>query len=150
MQRDVNWPLGWPVGGYPGPQVLYQEASFTIQKINLRLAEIHFLVKHCWVVILCWNIAGSILLRRGIRQVIWPWHIGCSLQGMPLRWNWNQWNKRGGHAWSGEPLYLYVRMYSYFVWTRDVFYIFFQMKVEVFNRWNFTNLIHAVGVPGWT
>jgi hypothetical protein len=43
MQRDVNWPLGWPVGGYPGPQVLYQEASFTIQKINLRLAEIHFI-----------------------------------------------------------------------------------------------------------
>ncbi|XP_044452108.1 glutamine synthetase cytosolic isozyme 1-2 isoform X2 [Triticum aestivum] len=20
LQKDVNWPLGWPVGGYPGPQ----------------------------------------------------------------------------------------------------------------------------------
>ena len=21
LQKDVKWPLGWPVGGYPGPQV---------------------------------------------------------------------------------------------------------------------------------
>jgi hypothetical protein len=21
LQTDVKWPLGWPVGGYPGPQV---------------------------------------------------------------------------------------------------------------------------------
>lgn len=21
LQNSVNWPLGWPVGGYPGPQV---------------------------------------------------------------------------------------------------------------------------------
>jgi len=20
LQKDVSWPLGWPVGGYPGPQ----------------------------------------------------------------------------------------------------------------------------------
>jgi len=20
LQKDVNWPIGWPVGGYPGPQ----------------------------------------------------------------------------------------------------------------------------------
>ncbi len=20
LQKDVNWPLGWPVGGFPGPQ----------------------------------------------------------------------------------------------------------------------------------
>jgi|APAra0007618257_1042622.scaffolds.fasta_scaffold00609_26 hypothetical protein len=24
MQKDVNWPIGWPVGGYPGPQVKIQ------------------------------------------------------------------------------------------------------------------------------
>jgi hypothetical protein len=21
LQKDTNWPLGWPLGGYPGPQV---------------------------------------------------------------------------------------------------------------------------------
>lgn len=21
LQKDTNWPLGWPVGGFPGPQV---------------------------------------------------------------------------------------------------------------------------------
>jgi hypothetical protein len=21
LQKDVKWPLGWPLGGYPGPQV---------------------------------------------------------------------------------------------------------------------------------
>jgi hypothetical protein len=20
LQKDVSWPLGWPIGGYPGPQ----------------------------------------------------------------------------------------------------------------------------------
>lgn len=21
LKKEVNWPLGWPTGGYPGPQV---------------------------------------------------------------------------------------------------------------------------------
>lgn len=21
LQKDVNWPVGWPIGGFPGPQV---------------------------------------------------------------------------------------------------------------------------------
>jgi glutamine synthetase len=21
LQKDVHWPLGWPIGGYPGAQV---------------------------------------------------------------------------------------------------------------------------------
>lgn len=23
LQKDVNWPIGWPLGGYPGPQVSF-------------------------------------------------------------------------------------------------------------------------------
>lgn len=26
LQKNVKWPLGWPVGGYPGPQVINLEA----------------------------------------------------------------------------------------------------------------------------
>lgn len=22
LQKDVKWPIGWPVGGFPGPQVI--------------------------------------------------------------------------------------------------------------------------------
>lgn len=22
LQKDVKWPIGWPIGGYPGPQVM--------------------------------------------------------------------------------------------------------------------------------
>jgi hypothetical protein len=22
LQKDVQWPLGWPIGGFPGPQVM--------------------------------------------------------------------------------------------------------------------------------
>jgi hypothetical protein len=22
LQKHINWPLGWPLGGYPGPQVI--------------------------------------------------------------------------------------------------------------------------------
>ena len=25
LQKDVKWPLGWPVGGFPGPQVMFEE-----------------------------------------------------------------------------------------------------------------------------
>lgn len=27
LQKDLQWPLGWPVGGFPGPQV-YLHAQF--------------------------------------------------------------------------------------------------------------------------
>ncbi|KAI4964443.1 hypothetical protein ZWY2020_005800 [Hordeum vulgare] len=26
LQKDINWPLGWPVGGFPGPQLTHHKA----------------------------------------------------------------------------------------------------------------------------
>lgn len=30
LVKDTNWPLGWPHGGFPGPQVQIQTNSFKL------------------------------------------------------------------------------------------------------------------------
>ena len=31
LQKDIKWPVGWPVGGFPGPQVMTFSANlFTL------------------------------------------------------------------------------------------------------------------------
>lgn len=34
LQKDVNWPLGWPLGGFPGPQVIKLVVSVLINAHN--------------------------------------------------------------------------------------------------------------------
>ena len=43
MQRDVNWPLGWPVGGYPGPPGIVPRYLIYQRTVKPSLAELHVL-----------------------------------------------------------------------------------------------------------
>lgn len=36
LQTNVNWPLGWPVGGYPGPQVIIFTIIFRVVFVSIR------------------------------------------------------------------------------------------------------------------
>jgi glutamine synthetase len=42
MQRDVNWPLGWPVGGYPGPQGPYYCAVGAEKSFGRDISYAHY------------------------------------------------------------------------------------------------------------
>jgi glutamine synthetase len=42
MQRDVNWPLGWPVGGYPGPQGPYYCAVGSDKSFGRDISDAHY------------------------------------------------------------------------------------------------------------
>lgn len=33
LQKDIKWPVGWPVGGFPGPQVKIFPAKPKIQTV---------------------------------------------------------------------------------------------------------------------
>lgn len=53
LQKDVKWPIGWPIGGYPGPQVsswailvyfpmIYVSTSISLYKLKKYLNFISF------------------------------------------------------------------------------------------------------------
>ncbi|PPD88343.1 hypothetical protein GOBAR_DD14717 [Gossypium barbadense] len=52
LQKDVKWPIGWPLGGYPGPQVLFSffhskqcsEISPESQTVGMMYVELRRLV----------------------------------------------------------------------------------------------------------
>jgi len=44
LQTNVKWPLGWPVGGYPGPQVMSILHSFLLAFIHISLEYVNFIV----------------------------------------------------------------------------------------------------------
>lgn len=42
LQRDVNWPLGWPIGGYPGPQGPYYCAIGAENAFGRDIVDAHY------------------------------------------------------------------------------------------------------------
>jgi glutamine synthetase len=42
LQKDVNWPLGWPVGGYPGPQGPYYCAAGADKAFGRDIVDAHY------------------------------------------------------------------------------------------------------------
>ncbi|KAJ0888424.1 putative glutamine synthetase [Helianthus annuus] len=41
LQPDVKWPLGWPVGGYPGPQGLYYCGAGADKSFGRDISDAH-------------------------------------------------------------------------------------------------------------
>ncbi|KAL1202708.1 Glutamine synthetase cytosolic isozyme 1-3 [Cardamine amara subsp. amara] len=42
MQKDVNWPIGWPVGGFPGPQGPYYCGVGADKAIGRDIVDAHY------------------------------------------------------------------------------------------------------------
>ncbi|KAF5823322.1 putative glutamine synthetase [Helianthus annuus] len=42
LQPDVKWPLGWPVGGYPGPQGLYYCGAGADKSFGRDISDAHY------------------------------------------------------------------------------------------------------------
>jgi glutamine synthetase len=42
LQKDVNWPLGWPIGGYPGPQGPYYCAAGADKAFGRDIVDAHY------------------------------------------------------------------------------------------------------------
>lgn len=39
LQTNVKWPLGWPVGGYPGPQVTFILFTLRLSSHSVEVSE---------------------------------------------------------------------------------------------------------------
>ncbi|RWW19298.1 hypothetical protein BHE74_00020277 [Ensete ventricosum] len=42
LQKDVKWPLGWPVGGFPGPQGPYYCAAGADKAFGRDIVDAHY------------------------------------------------------------------------------------------------------------
>jgi len=56
LQTNVKWPLGWPVGGYPGPQVIPVLLCFISNFLGICKLQNMDLIKRFL------DISGSLLL----------------------------------------------------------------------------------------
>ncbi|GAY43748.1 hypothetical protein CUMW_076880 [Citrus unshiu] len=67
LQKDVKWPLGWPIGGYPGPQVLFVFPILTLQFFDL--LQFLLVLDHTTVVLVLTKLGGVTLWTPITRPV---------------------------------------------------------------------------------
>lgn len=72
LQRDVNWPLGWPVGGYPGPQGPYYCAVGADKSFGRDISDAHY--KACLYAGI--NISGT---NGEVMPGQWEYQVGPSV-----------------------------------------------------------------------
>ena len=42
LQKDVNWPVGWPIGGFPGPQGPYYCSVGADKSFGRDIVDAHY------------------------------------------------------------------------------------------------------------
>ncbi|KAK1319596.1 hypothetical protein QJS10_CPB04g00309 [Acorus calamus] len=72
LQRDVKWPLGWPVGGYPGPQGPYYCAAGADKSFGRDISDAHY--KACLYAGI--NISGT---NGEVMPGQWEYQVGPSV-----------------------------------------------------------------------
>ncbi|PQM42430.1 glutamine synthetase cytosolic isozyme [Prunus yedoensis var. nudiflora] len=72
LQKDVNWPLGWPVGGYPGPQGPYYCAAGADKAFGRDIVDSHY--KACLYAGI--NISG---INGEVMPGQWEFQVGPSV-----------------------------------------------------------------------
>jgi len=72
LQKDVSWPLGWPVGGYPGPQGPYYCAAGADKAFGRDVVDAHY--KACLYAGI--NISG---INGEVMPGQWEFQVGPSV-----------------------------------------------------------------------
>ncbi|KAI3814821.1 hypothetical protein L1987_14466 [Smallanthus sonchifolius] len=72
LQPDVNWPLGWPVGGYPGPQGPYYCGAGADKSFGRDISDAHY--KACLYAGI--NISGT---NGEVMPGQWEFQVGPSV-----------------------------------------------------------------------
>ncbi|CAN6697825.1 unnamed protein product [Malus baccata var. baccata] len=72
LQKDVKWPLGWPVGGYPGPQGPYYCAAGADKAFGRDIVDSHY--KACLYAGI--NISG---INDEVMPGQWEFQVGPSV-----------------------------------------------------------------------
>jgi glutamine synthetase len=72
LQKDVNWPLGWPVGGFPGPQGPYYCAVGAEKAFGRDIVDAHY--KACLYAGI--NISG---INGEVMPGQWEFQVGPSV-----------------------------------------------------------------------
>ncbi|KAM5558212.1 hypothetical protein ABKV19_020102 [Rosa sericea] len=72
LQKDVNWPLGWPIGGFPGPQGPYYCAAGADKAFGRDIVDSHY--KACLYAGI--NISG---INGEVMPGQWEFQVGPSV-----------------------------------------------------------------------